>query len=91
MNMIDIIYISIIYIILGILSTVYLAYNPYRGNFDWELSDGWVFFKYQALLLWIIAIVLFPILLPKTVLNRFQERKAIQDWKRNGRCIKKLK
>lgn len=79
------------YLIVGILSALYVAYNPFTKRIEWSMGESWIFFVWQIPLMWIITVLLFPYYLVKTKQERIENRKALEDWRRYGCFTMKIK
>lgn len=79
-----------LYLLLGIVTIVISAYDPYTQSFDFELVDGWILFRYQKYVLWGVICVGAIYFLPKELIERTKDRKNVRAWRTNKSFTKKL-
>jgi hypothetical protein len=83
-------YLVVTYLVLGILTIVLMAYDPYSRSFDFGLSDGWEFWWWQRYLLWLIIVIASPFFFIKELYTKLTEIKYVRQWRTKGSFTKKL-
>jgi hypothetical protein len=79
-----------VYILIGILTVVLMAYDAFSQTFDFGLSDGWEFFWFQRYVLWLIVIIGCIYFFPKEIYTKITERKYVKEWRTKGSFTRKL-
>lgn len=80
-----------LYVVMGVIAIILMAYDQFSQRFDFSLSGGWEFVWFQRYLAWLIVILLAPYCFYKEVVKKVSERKYVKEWRKNGKVTMPLK
>jgi hypothetical protein len=78
------------YIVLGVLTVIINAYDPFSRSFDFTLCNGWVFFILQVPILWVVMIIGWPYFLVRDLHEKITDIPNVKQWRQTGSFTKKL-
>lgn len=83
-------FICVGYLLFGIITLVFCAYDPFTKTYDFGFSDGWEFFFYQRYLFWLIILIFSPFFFVREILKKTSDRKYVKEWRKKGHFTRKL-